>query len=74
MLLKVACLHSSELEGEKSEPFTVTMEDASRSWMGEKAWAFQTLLKFLDLSRLLLCKPHDSYIFRWVCLQGASLI
>lgn len=75
----VACLPSSELEGEKLRPFTVTMEDASRSWMGEKAsmcplWAFQNVLNFLDLSRLLLCKPQDSHIFRLVCLQGASLI
>lgn len=30
-LLKVTCLHSSELEGEKLRPFTVSMEDASRS-------------------------------------------
>lgn len=47
--------------------------------MGEKPsmcplWPFQTILTFLDLSRILFCKPHDSYIFRWVCLQGASFI
>lgn len=30
VFLKVACLHSSELEGKKLRSFTVTMEDASR--------------------------------------------
>lgn len=29
-LLKVACLPSNELKGEKLRPFTVTMEDTSR--------------------------------------------
>lgn len=76
VLLKV---HSSELDGEKLRPFTAAMEDASRFWIGEKAsvcplGAFQAVLKFLDLPKLLLCKPHVSYIFRWVCSQGASLI